>query len=144
LHEFEIAVHAGGWVLVHWVEGRQEDAVAELDHGQALATEGGIVRGLPWHLKAPGGQRVISMTGGSIAHQRPRRCFDVNRTANGSPVRRPPVSWSCQACLVPARQSGQQAAIASIASSRRPSADPPWMKPAMTMKVTPNANRVSC
>ena len=31
LHQLEIAVHAGGGVLVHRMERRQEDAVAELD-----------------------------------------------------------------------------------------------------------------
>ena len=35
LHQLEVAVHAGGGVLVHRMERRQEDAVAELDHGQA-------------------------------------------------------------------------------------------------------------
>src|ERR1700731_4715531 len=33
LHQFEIAIHAGGGVLVHRMERRQKDTVAKLDHG---------------------------------------------------------------------------------------------------------------
>jgi len=31
LHQLQVAVHARRRVLVHWMEGRQEDAVAKVD-----------------------------------------------------------------------------------------------------------------
>ena len=111
LHQLEVAVDAGGGVLVHRVERRQEDAVAELDHGMAAsgterrhcarhatAPQGGGVAprssrrygptmdttlDRPWTTESFlawedrqefkyefDGQRVIPMTGGSLAHQR--------------------------------------------------------------------------
>jgi hypothetical protein len=45
LHQLEVAIHAGGRILVHRMERRQEDAVAERDHVEPLWLIGAIVRG---------------------------------------------------------------------------------------------------
>src|SRR4029077_7319987 len=42
LHKLEIAVHAGGGVLVHRMKRRQENAVAELDHGGPSQLNGAL------------------------------------------------------------------------------------------------------
>ena len=61
LHELEIAVHAGGGILVHRMERRQEDAVAELDwgHGRPLELNCGIVRGMLRRLKVDIERRAL-------------------------------------------------------------------------------------